>query len=85
MTIWVFYSKDIAINVYNKTQLSDTLRQKLISDGFQKIDLEISAADEGKAIDLLLENYRANTEALKEFGKDVTFSSLIFNLLRQGS
>ena len=72
MTIWVFYSKDIAINVYN-------------SDGFQKIDLEISAADEGKAIDLLLENYRANTEALKEFGKDVTFSSLIFNLLRQGS
>jgi hypothetical protein len=84
MTIWVFYSKDIAINVYNKTQLSDTLRQKLISDGFQKIDMEISAADEGKAIDLLLENYRANTEALKEFGKDVTFSSLIFNLLRQG-
>jgi hypothetical protein len=84
MTIWVFYSKDIAINVYNKTQLSDTLRQKLISDGFQKIDMEISAADEGKAIDLLLENYRTNTEALKEFGKDVTFSSLIFNLLRQG-
>ncbi len=82
MTTWVFYSKDIAINVYNKTQLSDAQRKKLIDDGFKKIDLEISAEDEGKAIDLLLDNYRANTEALKEFGKDVTFSSLIFNLLR---
>jgi hypothetical protein len=79
--VYVFYSKDLALNVYDKKTLSATDKKKLKNDGFKKINIEFTATDESEAIDKLLNHYKENTEALKEFSKDELLPSVIWALI----
>lgn len=78
MEKYVFYSKDIAFNIYPKTSLGAEQKKQLAADGFQKIGFETRAADEAEALENFIAHFKENTEALKEYTENIAFASLLF-------
>lgn len=81
MKTYLFYSSDIAVNVYEKKSLSTEDKKQLKSEGFRKMPFETEAADEATAIESMLEHFKANTAALEEFTKDYCIPASIFSLI----
>jgi hypothetical protein len=75
--IYVFYSKELSLNVYNKKTLSAADIEKLNKDGFKKINIEFDAANESEAIDQLLNHYKVKKNTLEDFRKDELIPSVI--------
>lgn len=82
MKTWVFYFRGISVNIYDKALLSSLQKKALKADGFQKIAISFKADNEESAVDQFIEHYKANTDALREFSKDMSFAAAIFCLLR---
>lgn len=78
MDKYVFYSRDIAFNVYSKSALGAEEKKQLAAGGFQKIGFEVRAKDEADALDKFIAHFKENTEALKEYTGNVAFASLLF-------
>ncbi|AIR67174.1 hypothetical protein [Cedecea neteri] len=78
MEKYVFYSKDIAFNVYPKASLGKEEKKQLAADGFQKIGFEITATNEAAALDKFIAHFKENTEALKEYTENIAFASVLF-------
>ncbi len=81
MKNYIFYSNDIAVNVYEKKALSAVLKEQLKSEGFQKMPFETKAQDEAAAIDIMLDHFKANTAALEEYTKDYCIPAAIFSAI----
>ncbi|WP_435927107.1 hypothetical protein [Dryocola sp. BD613] len=81
MKVYVFYSSDIAVNVYEKDKLTAEDKKQLKSEGFQKMPFETKALSEAAAIDIMLEHFRENSAALEEFTKDYCIPATIFSLI----
>lgn len=81
MKVYLFYSNDIAVNVYEKNALSAEDKKQLKSEGFQKMPFETQALSEAAAIDIMLAHFRENTAALEEFTKDYCIPASIFSLI----
>ncbi|RCX06275.1 MULTISPECIES: hypothetical protein [Kosakonia] len=81
MKTYVFYSSDIAVNVYEKKTLSAEEVRQLKADGFHKMPFETQAEDEAQAIDLMLAHFKENLEALEEFTKDWCIPATIFDAI----
>lgn len=78
MEKYVFYSKDIAFNVYPKASLGEKEKKQLAADGFKKIGFEVPATNEAAALDMFIAHFKENTEALKEYTENIAFASLLF-------
>ncbi|SMG26834.1 hypothetical protein [Cedecea sp. NFIX57] len=79
MEKYVFYSKEISVNIYPKASVTAAEKKRLSEEGFQKIGFETHAKDEAEAMEQYLTHFKENTEALEDYAKDIAFSSLIFN------
>ncbi|AJZ90203.1 hypothetical protein RI049_07770 [Cedecea neteri] len=79
MEKYVFYSKDISVNIYPKASLTSEEKQRLSKEGYQRIGFETRATDEADAMERYLTHFKENTEALEDYAKDIAFSSLLFN------
>ncbi|VEB96315.1 Uncharacterised protein [Cedecea lapagei] len=78
MEKYVFYSRDIAFNIYPKASLGKEEKKQLAADGFKKIGFEIPATDEAAALDMFISHFKENTEALKEYTENIAFASILF-------
>lgn len=80
MPKYVFFKKDTDI----VTALNDSVYagQLMASPVYEKIDFETEANDKQAALLKLKEFIEKNTNALKDFSGDVTFSAVIDSLLR---
>jgi hypothetical protein len=81
MKNYLFYSNEIAVNVYERKSLSPEDKKQLKYEGFQKMPFETEAVDEAAATECMLEHFRANIEALEEFTRDCCIPASIFSLV----
>ncbi|WP_039056423.1 hypothetical protein [Enterobacter sp. Bisph1] len=81
MNTYIFYSSDIAVNVYDKKSLTPGQVQQLKAEGFRKLPFATEAQDEAQATDMMLAHFKENTAALAEYAKDWSFSAAIFVMI----
>ncbi|WP_413729659.1 hypothetical protein [Sodalis sp. RH22] len=81
MAMYVFYTNDTALNVYESKQLHDAEIAKITADGFYKLDQEVEASTQIEAIKKLAARRREDAQSLGEFTKNMLFSSVIGSLI----
>ncbi|MCX8639998.1 hypothetical protein J3U37_07770 [Gilliamella sp. B3172] len=79
MKTFLFFIKDEKLVILDKDEI-DT--NKLDSNIYKKLDIEIQAENEKDAIKKLKKENTDKYNELKEFISDVTFSSIISSFLR---
>lgn len=79
MRTFLFFIKDEKLVILDKDEI-DT--NKLDSNIYKKLDIEIQAENEKDAIKKLKKENTDKYNELKEFISDVTFSSIISSFLR---